>query len=70
MNGMEMMLKSMGIDPAQIQQTMAAILQLANSVDGRLTAIENRLTAIEVALGIPAPEAIPAITQNNEVQNG
>jgi hypothetical protein len=75
MNGMEMMLKSMGIDPAKIQETMAALLNLANSVDTRLSAIENRLTAIETALSIPAPVDVPAIplnavTQTNEVQNG
>lgn len=59
MLGMEMMLKSLGIDPKQITDTMAALMALAQSVDTRLTAIENRLSAIEAILA-PTPEAAPA----------
>lgn len=52
MNGIAMMLKSMGIDPEEITNSVKAILGLATSIDTRLTAIENRLTVIEEQTGI------------------
>lgn len=60
MNGMEMMLsslvKSLGINPVELQETITAMQALAQSVDARLATIEASNARIEKQLGIsPAP---------------
>jgi len=57
------MLKSMGIDPEQISQSVQGILHLAQSIDARLSAIEKDIAEIKAAQSgtTPAPEDVPAI---------
>lgn len=45
-SGMQMMLKSMGIDPAELDASIKGISNLAGSLDARLTAIERKLDRV------------------------
>ena len=53
-SGMNMMLKTLGIDPEEIK---ASLIQAKNEIMAQVTSVNDRLARIETALGIaPATE--------------
>lgn len=67
MNGVEMMLKSMGLDPQKITESIKGILETAQAIEGRLTAIETRLSSIEARQGITT--AAEVATNNGVIEH-
>jgi hypothetical protein len=68
MNGMEMMLKSMGLDPVQLKEQAEGVGKLVetianklNEIDARLVALDAKVSALLAVTGTPAtaPE-VPA----------
>ena len=43
MNGLEMMLRSFGVDPEEIKKALSGTVEAIKTFDGRLTAIETAL---------------------------
>ena len=49
MNGIEMMLKMAGVDPAEIMAMLKGVSELAQSIDTRLSAIEKDIAEMKAA---------------------
>lgn len=52
MNGLEMMLKGMGLDPKAMMAQAEQVMQAVVTVGKKLTVIDERLARIEAALNI------------------
>ena len=69
MNGVDMMLKSMGIDPEKIKQSLMeaqqAIMSEVKEIHNKLDTINNRLIRIETKLDtMPQDEAYKLLAEN------
>lgn len=69
MNGMEIMLKSFGLDPEKIKSELVdakdKIAGAIENLDSRLKTIDDRLTRIEIKLNtIPRDEAMKLLAEN------
>ena len=74
MNGMQMMLKSMGVEPekiqAQLTQAKDAIEAKVTSVDEKLSLILEKLTRIETKLQtMPDSEVMKLLAENSELES-
>jgi len=72
MNGIEMMLKSMGIDPEKIRASLvdaqAQVMNEISKVHKLLESIDAKVTRIEIKLEtIPTNEAMKLLADNEDV---
>lgn len=68
MFGLEMMLKSMGLEPEEVMSNMTNLVSLGERLEKHLSEIDARLARIEKAMGIVNPPSLTVI--EGEAKNG